>query len=65
MIDVHFFQPGEDRARPASGPGDLSPAGPASTVVVRGEHGGRDSGNWAPALGLAVLRGASVKRLAA
>lgn len=50
--------------RVLGGPGDLSEVGEGETVLVRGTpKRDRDYGLWAGPLGLAVLRGASVKRL--
>lgn len=53
----------QGRFRPAHGPADLNPAGPGDVVVVRGEPGARDVAHWSGAIGSAVLRGASVRRV--
>lgn len=51
--------------RPVPGPGDLRRLGPGDVVLVSGspDWRGHDPGRWAPAIGDAVLRGASVRRL--
>jgi hypothetical protein len=47
-----------------AGPGDLNTVGPGDLVNVVGEpNRERDYGLWAGALGSAILRGASVRRL--
>jgi hypothetical protein len=49
-------------ARQLPGPGDLAGVGPGAVLLVTGPPGARDWGLWAPALGQAVLRGASIRR---
>lgn len=63
-VTLHHPTPAEP-GQPVSGPADLAPAGPGSLVVVRGTaERERASARWANALGSAVVRGASVRRLA-
>lgn len=51
---------------PASGPGDLNPAGEGARVTILGDPAdGRVGALWAGPIGLAVMRGASVKKVAA
>lgn len=47
-----------------AGPGDLNNIGPGDTLTVSGTPDReRDFGRWGGAIGAAVLRGASVRRL--
>lgn len=62
IVRVRTAREGE-RPRPVLGPGDLSALGAGDLIDVMGEPGARDGALWGPPLGLAVMRGASVRRL--
>lgn len=62
-MNVTLYKPGAE-PRAIRGPFDANAAEPGDTLVVFGEPGPADGARWAPAIGLAVLRGAHVRRLA-
>lgn len=61
-MNVTLHPPADSPLKPsaASGPGDLRQAGPGWLLTVSGPA----DGAYAPAIGLAVMRGASVRRRA-
>lgn len=61
MLTIYIYDLPGDMPRPALGPGDLE--GYVGELAVRGEPTGDQAGRWASALGLAVARGCTVRRI--